>query len=107
MERGDLGTFKSVEDDVRDGLALLWLMVGDGIKGAGVTQIALTEKSKVCTIIACGGDDMRSWLPVIKTIENYARDEGCDAVRILGRKGWARVLKNYTTPAVILERRLS
>ena len=106
MERGDLGTFDSVEDDVMTGQALLWLIWNDKIQGAAVTQVTLTEKSKVCMIVACGGVDMRDWLPLIEKIENYARNEGCDAVRILGRKGWMRVLKHYSAPSVVLERRL-
>jgi hypothetical protein len=107
MERGDLGTFDAVEDDVITGQALLWLVWSDPeIQGAAVTQIVTTQNSKVCMITACGGENMRLWLPLIEKIEGYARDEGCDAVRILGRKGWMRVLKDYRAPAVILERRL-
>ena len=107
MERGDLGTFDEIEDDVMAGHALLWLVwSAPEIKGAAVTQIVATQISRVCVIVACGGENMRLWLPLIGKIENYARDEGCDAVRILGRKGWMRVLKDYSAPAVILERRL-
>lgn len=107
MERGDLGTFDEVEEDVMTGQALLWLIWrAPEIEGAAITQIVITQKSRVCMIVACGGDNMRRWLPLVEKIENYARDEGCDAVRILGRKGWTRVLNGYRAPAVILERRL-
>ena len=107
MERGDLGTFDEGEDDVVSGQALLWLVwSAPEIRGAAVTQIVCTQKSRVCVIVACGGKGVQLWLPLIEKIENYARNEGCDAVRVLGRKGWARVLKDYSVPAVILERRL-
>jgi len=107
MERGDLGTFDEVEEIVMGGQALLWLVWNaPEIQGAAVTQIVTTQNSRVCVIVACGGENMRLWLPLVERIENYARDEGCDAVRILGRKGWMRVLKDYRAPAVILERRL-
>jgi hypothetical protein len=96
-----------VEDDVMTGHALLWLVwKAPEILGAAVTQIVVTQKSRVCVIVACGGENLRLWLPPVERIENYARDEGCDAVRILGRKGWMRVLEDYSAPAVILERRL-
>ena len=39
-------------------------------------------------------------------IEGWARAEGAALVRIYGRKGWARVLKNYHVSNVVLERRL-
>jgi hypothetical protein len=107
MERGDLGTFDEVEDAVTSGQALLWLVWKEPeILGAAVTQVVATQKSRICIIVACGGENLRLWLPLVTKIESYAREEGCDAVRILGRKGWMRVLKGYSAPAVILERRL-
>src|SRR5262249_17908069 len=107
MERGDLGTFDDVEAEVMAGRALLWLVwKAPEIQGAAVTQIIETQRSRACVIVACGGENMRLWLPLVEKIESYGRGEGCGAVRILGRKGWARMLKNYGAPAVILERRL-
>ena len=38
---------------------------------------------------------MKLWLHLLDGIEAFARAEGCDAMRIIGRKGWARVLKDY------------
>lgn len=108
MERGDLGTFDAVEDDVINGRALLWLVWNDpDIDGCAVTQLGRTEKSKVCTIVACGGEDARHWVSLIRKIEEYAKAEGCDAVRILGRKGWLRLLPDYNAPKVVLEKRLT
>jgi len=107
MERGDLGTFAQIEHDVLSGQALLWLVwQAPVIKAAAVTQLVRSERSKVCMIVACGGEGMALWLPPNGKIECYARDEGCDAVRILGRKGWTRVLKDYRAPRVVLEKRL-
>lgn len=102
-----MGTFKSVETDILERRALLWLVWSDPkIEGAAVTQIDKTESSKVCTIVACGGDGFRSWVHLIGKLEDYARQQRCDLVRIVGRKGWQRVLKDYATAKVILERRI-
>jgi hypothetical protein len=43
---------------------------------------------------ACGGSDMKRWLPLIDQIETYARAEGCRRVSIFGRKGWLHVIMN-------------
>ena len=94
-------TIEEVEQDLASGLMLLWLGV-DGIEiiSAGITQLT----DGVCTLVAYGG---RREDHLMQTIEDYARDEGCKKVRVLGRKGWARVLKDYSQPYIILERELS
>ena len=104
--RGGISRFADVERDVLSGAALLWLAWdGQAIAAAAVTQLAATDLGKVCIIVACAGQQMRRWLPLIATVEDYARAEGCELVRIFGRKGWVRVLSRYRISRVILERR--
>jgi hypothetical protein len=50
--------------------------------------------------------DMRRWIGLIEKIEEFARAEGCSATRIMGRKGWARVLASYHTKRIVLEKDL-
>lgn len=108
MQRGNMGLFGPVESDVLAGRALLWLAAdGVDIRAAAVTQIEHTETRKFCTIVACGGAHMRNWLHLIKGIEEFARAEGCDATRIIGRKGWQRMLNDYRATRVILQKELA
>lgn len=105
MQRGDLGTFEGVKNDVLGAHALLWLAwIEPEIAGVAVTQISNTEGGKVCVIVACGGSGINSWVSLISAIEKYAKDEGCRCTRIFGRKGWARLLKGYRTARVVLEK---
>lgn len=107
LKRGDLGLFESLEADVLWGDALLWLAWDDpNIEAAAVTQLVRTEQGTVCMIHACGGSRHRRWIGLIEKIEAYAKAEGCKATRLMGRRGWQRVLKNYSETKVILERRL-
>lgn len=106
MRRGDNGTFENVEHDVLNGRALLWLAVSEKIEAAAVTQVDKTENSKVCWIVACGGEHCERWIGLLDPIEEYAKTVGCNAVRLMGRKGWERVLKNYRATKVIMERAL-
>lgn len=107
IQRGDLGRFDELERAVLNGHALVWLAVEETkVEGVAVTQIVLTENSKVCMVQACGGKDCSHWLHLLADIEQYAKAQGCDCTRIMGRKGWARVLKNYKTTKIVLERRL-
>src|SRR5262245_7545 len=120
MRRGDLSSFSAVEASVLAGDALLWLAWDPGaerITAAAVTELHATEWRKVCVIVACGAPSGRSrpssramgmaaWLPLLAGIETYARAAGCACVRIMGRKGWARMLPTYRTTRIVLEKEL-
>ncbi len=96
-----LNEFGPIEKDILAGHALLWLAY-DGliVHAAAVTEL----DGKFCTIVACGGENLPQFLPLIDDLEAFAKNEGCKGIRIYGRKGWMRVLKNYKTKAVVLER---
>src|ERR1700680_4303617 len=107
MRRGNLSGYQGVADLVLDGRGLLWLAWdGQTVHAAAVTALAPTEWRKVCESIACGGRDMPRCLHLIEKIEDSARAEGCSAVRIVGRKGWVRMLTDYRARRVILEKSL-
>jgi hypothetical protein len=104
------------------------------VQAAAVTELHRTEWRKVCVIVACGAPsgrsqasgfsqasgplrpssgaaasrtvDRRRWIGLIEKIEEFARAEGCSATRIMGRKGWARVLTSYQTKRIVLEKDL-
>ena len=106
-KRGRMQTFKTLEDSILDGQRMLWLATdGHAIHAAAATEIHQTEWEKHLVIVACGGVEMRKWLWILDGIEAYGREEGCDAVRFIGRRGWARALPNYRCTRVVLERRL-
>jgi len=93
----------AVESNIFDGLWLLWIAWdGKEIKGAAVTGLV----GDACEIIACAGDAMKTWVHLIADIEQYARNEGRKRMRIIGRRGWLRVLPEYKQTAVVLERAL-
>lgn len=86
---------------------LLWI-VWDGEKlcSATVTELVIVPKGKICRVVVHGGAEVR-WLAAIKPIERYAREAGCVAMRVDGRKGWARVLSDYEQTWITLEKRLA
>jgi hypothetical protein len=92
-----------IEKDVLSGRSLLWLAY-DGliVHAAAVTEL----HDGICEIVACGGEGLSQFLPLINDLEQYAKDENCKAMRIIGRKGWVRILKEYKTKAIIIERPL-
>jgi len=105
--RTDLSHTEDIERDLMEGDGLLWLICdGKRIEAAGATLLVNTDRHMVCLITALGGENMDKWLPLLSQIEDWARAEGAALVRIMGRPGWARVLKGYSVSNVVLERAL-
>ena len=107
MRRGGIDGFAPVQSAVLAGRLQLWLAVDQvAIHGAAVTALHHTETKKVCIIVALGGYQMRQWLHLLAGLEQYAKDEGCSGMRVLGRKGWRRILKDYRERHIVLEKDL-
>lgn len=103
----DIGRFDELQNDVLNGDALLWLVHRDSkVLAAIVTQITLSQKSKVCMVSALAGSGRGEWLHLEAKIAAYAKDAGCVAMRMIGRRGWKRVLRDYAEIGVVLERQL-
>jgi hypothetical protein len=107
LDATGLGKFQDVEDDILFGNALVWVAWSSrGIEAAASTALVATDAGLVCLITACGGTDLHRWLPLLRRIEDYAKAEGCKRTRIIGRKGWMRVLDGYHSDYVILDKSL-
>lgn len=118
--------WSKVEPMIRDALALgettsevllrlykgdaqLWVILNDGEAIAAVVTEVVTEVTdrKVCNIWAVGGSDMHKWFDFLSTIEEWAADNGCDAIGIEhARPGWKRLMKDYKITHVSLEKEL-
>jgi hypothetical protein len=107
MEKGRLSEYADVEHSVRSGSALLWIAWDGGkIKAAAVTELGQANGEKFCTIVACGGSDRGQWLHLLAGLEAYGKAEVCAAMRIHGRRGWLKLLPEYRTTRVLLEKAL-
>ena len=107
MARTGLGAFEELENELLFGNGLLWVCWDNGrIIGAVTTNLQKTDGGLVCAITAFGSSDMNRCLPMLYRIEQFARDEGCHCVRLFGRKGWLRVLKDYQMSNIVLDKKL-
>jgi len=100
-------TLREITDALAEGRMLLWLIVeGADIRAAFVTHVTINSKNeKVCDLIAYGGTRADH---LIETVEAYASAEGCERVRISGRKGWRRAMEKfgYREPFIVLEKKI-
>lgn len=60
----------------------------DGIKAALVTYIL----KKTCFLLAMSGTEMNKWAWGLFFVREWAKANGCNELRIHGRKGWSKAL---------------
>jgi hypothetical protein len=106
IEATDLSDFADIEKQVLSGDQLLWLAISDHIEAAATTHLIKTRGKPVLIVTACAGHQRERWIALRHRVENYAKAEGCSCVRLYGRKGWERELKDYRVEYVIMEKAL-
>lgn len=93
--------------DLKKKRLLLWIVYTQKtIDCALITRLMKGRDGLSCEIMACGGRGMKSWLGFMPIIERYAKAEGCDKLRVVGRLGWRRILKEFEPTGVVLEKRV-
>ena len=72
----------------------LWGVVyGDILLSVFVTQETIYPNKKVLSILFCGGEAVIKYIKDIETFFKKAIENGCKGLEIIGRKGWAKVIK--------------
>jgi hypothetical protein len=100
-----LSDFDDIASEILTGGALVWIAWdGEKIAAAASTTLQRIGPDSICVLTACGGQKMDSWLSLLGKIEDYAKAEGCKALRIFGREGWLRVLDGYQKTAIVIEK---
>lgn len=85
-------------EQVFKGLKQMWVCLPDDAEDLNnVSTTLLTELiqypgRKICEISYLGGDYLAD-LDQLETIEDWAKNNDCDSMRVVGRDGWQRVLK--------------
>lgn len=106
IERCGDWTLPDLRTELRRG-GLLWITTdGSDVIAAAITKIENVARGAVCNVIGCGGAKSVPWGEAIASIERYAAAAGCVSVRVQGRPGWARILREYAVEFVSIEKRL-
>ena len=104
-ERGGQRTTKDLLSALMWGDATLWSVAEERIVAAAETEVYEMDE-RVCRITCLSGDGMNRWIHGIKSIEQWAKEQGCTAITLSGRKGWQRVLQDYDLSQVTLRKEL-
>lgn len=103
-------TVEPLLDAILDGRWQLWVVwnrAEDRLQAIVGTEI-YTELSgkRFCGIRFATGDDRAAWMPLLDELEQWARENGCDAIDGWCRRGWEKHLPAYTLTHVLLEKDL-
>lgn len=84
--------------------AQLWIGATETeIQVACVTEITRKGGCLYCNIWLTGGRSVNNWMYFLETIEEWAKEQGCDAMLIAkARTGWKRLLPQYKTKTIEL-----
>jgi len=106
LERERTHTLADVEMALRTGDAQLWLS-DDGL-GAAVTEINNYPSGLKRAVIWLSAGRLESVVSMDEDFAALARELGCDEVRLYGRPGWGRVLRDggWATDSIIATKRL-
>jgi|TARA_R100000988_G_C3893079_1_gene113766 hypothetical protein len=75
---------------------LLWIAFDEKeIKGAVITNVIVYPKKTYLCLAFCGGKEFSTWKdPMLQMLRNWAKDNGCQGLEAVGRKGWTKVFKH-------------
>lgn len=92
--------------DVLDGLASSHMQFWPAPKAAIVTQVVQSPRLKTLHVFLAGGD-LDQVLDMVPSLEAFAAFNDCTALTMDGRRGWQRVLKDWTATSVVMKKELS
>lgn len=98
-------TLEDVHRSIAAGERQLWIRVPDH-EVAVVTAITDYPAGRRLTLFALAGELRPGWQALFRSIEDWARSQGCSGVDIYGRRGWERVLPDYRLAHVVLSKEL-
>ena len=109
FERFSEATGEISAEQVRKGamdsnLQIWGLQDAEKVHYVAVTEISETPRGLICTVrVACGESPKPYQERLLDSIGQWAREMGCVAVRIVGRRGWLRRFRRFRPTAIVME----
>ena len=67
-----------------------------------ITQIAVYSQGNSCVIFLVAGTGVQAFYPLMQTLHTWAVSRGCVRFEMQGRKGWLRLLKDWSPGPTIM-----
>ena len=88
LERGSNYTIGQIYRGLKSKEMQLWMWGDDA---ALVTTLQNRDNKRWCLFLALGGSNMDEWHEYLPLVEDWAREKGCQEMRIYGRPGWKKL----------------
>ena len=106
--RGRYST-NDILQEITENKQQIWLareMHDDSIVMVCTTEIRQYPNIKTLFISDLAGDSWQRWLWVLRHMEAFGKEQGCEMAELEGRKGWKKILKDYREEKIILSKKL-
>ncbi len=88
-------------------LWISWNTKTNIVEAAIITEIIEYPQLRSCRYFLAGGTNMKVWFnPMKEQIEQWAKQNNCQRIELVGRKGWVKWLKDYKQKHIILMKEL-
>lgn len=98
-ERTQKADLEDIPHLIEHGVYQLWIPwseEGNVTHGACLTDLVTYANGyRIARILMLGGECFKQWGHLIEGIEEWAREEGCESIEVIGRQGWGRILPEY------------
>ena len=90
-------TLEDIQTDLLAGHTRLWIAYDEDrkVKACAVCELRKFTQRKICYIILLAGEDFNCWHWSINAIEEWARENGADAIAAYTRKGFIKTMRKY------------
>lgn len=78
-------------DEIYDGLCTKQMQLWMYDDAALVTSIQTDARNKFCLLVTLGGKRMVDWFQYLPIVEDWAKDQGAEEMRLYGRPGWKKL----------------
>lgn len=96
--------------EIERGAQQLWVIAGqdETIKAALVTDISPYRNGfKTCMVTVIVGKEPRSWIALRGELEQWAKEQGCEKIEMIGRVGWKRIIPDWKPTHIFFEKALT
>lgn len=97
---------KLITSDMQLWIAFKGKFSNPDIQAFCITEINQTPLQKECLLVWGSGKERDNWQNYIKEIEEWAKAQECDVMKVMARPGWERVHKTYKKTHSLLEKAL-